>query len=226
MEDYIPFVGDHVYIYSVKLDEVIEGIVEGFYEGGNRIKVLQSPQTSDDIYLRHIVSNAYVFQTYEEAVLCQEENSSSYDNSDISIGNVVHLLDSHGFPVLDAHKHYCEYQVVSVYRDRGRVSLVTSYGEHIGTYDMKDIRYCREGPIFKKEDYEKNSLVVWAEGEDVYEGRIETLHDTTAKIVEVKKLYPVNYSVRIPYWKIPEGRKSIDVSTPHVIQTIVGDDLD
>jgi len=64
------------------------------------------------------------------------------------------------------------------------------------------------------------------DNEDIYEGVISTLHDSTASISDIKKLMSVDYKVRIPYWKIPEGRKSMTESTSHVIHTIIGDDLD
>ena len=103
---------------------------------------------------------------------------------------------------------------------------MTSYGEYIGTHDVKDVLYVSEGPIFKKEEYEEGTSVVWVDEEDVYEGVIEVLYDSTAKISNIKKLMPIDYKVRIPYWKIPEGRKSNEESTTPVIHTIIGDDLD
>lgn len=219
-----PFVGDKVYIYSTTLDEVIEGIVEGYAdESGRRYKILQfiDAEGSD---LRHIVSYIYVFETREEALRCKEEYAIKA-SIDILSGNVVYLLDKINLPVSDRYGIPCLYQVVSVYRDKLKVGLVTSYGEYVGLHDINKVLYVSEGPLFKREEYEEGTSVIWIEEEDVYEGVIDTLHDMTATIKSVKKLMPLDYKVRIPYWKIPEGRKSIEESTTQVIHTIIGDDL-
>jgi len=149
-----------------------------------------------------------------------------HSSVDVSAGNIVYILDELRLPVTDKLGEPCIYQVVAVYRETNRVGLVTSYGEYIGTHEMKDILYVSDGPIFKKEEYEEGTLVVWVDEEDVYEGVIELLHESTAKISNIKKLMPVDHKVRIPYWKIPEGRKSTEESTTSVIHTIIGDDLD
>jgi len=204
---------------------VIEGTIEGYAdESKRRYKVLQFIDLEDS-NIRHIVSYIYVFESQEEALLCKEEYALK-SNIDIRAGNVVYLLDKLRLPVSDRYGIPCMYQVVSVYRDTMKVGLVTSYGEYIGLYDISCILYLEEGPIFKKEDYEVGTKVVWIDNEDIYEGVISTLHDSTASISDIKKLMSVDYKVRIPYWKIPEGRKSMTESTSHVIHTIIGDDLD
>lgn len=221
----LPFIGDRVYIYSNSLDEVIEGILEGYADNNTRrYKVLQFLDTEES-NLRHIVSNIYTFATYEEALRCKEEYGIK-SSIDIRSGNIVYLLDKLRQPVSDMKGNICEYQVVSVYRDTMKAGLVTSYGEYIGLYDLESILYVDEGPIFKKEDYKVGNKVVWVDNEDVYEGIIDYLHDATASIKSVKKLFSVDYRVRIPYWKIPEGRESYGDNATNVIHTIIGDDLD
>ena len=220
-----PFIGDRVYIYSVALDEVIEGILEGYAdESRRRYKVLQSIDIESS-NLRHIVSYIYTFATYEEALICQREYAIKA-SINITAGNIVYLLDKLRLPIQDRHGIPCRYQVVAVYRETQKVGLVTSYGEYIGTHDISSILYVDEGPLFKKEEYEEGTQVIWIDEEDIYEGVIDTLHNSTATITQVKKLMPVDYKVKIPYWKIPEGRKSTNESTPQILHTIVGDDLD
>lgn len=220
-----PFIGDKVFIYSTSLNEVIEGVIEGYAdESRRRYKILQEIAVEES-NLRHIVSYIYIFRTYEEALICKEEHDIKA-STDIKAGNVVYLLDKLNLPVSDRYGIPCQYQVVAVYRDTRKVGLVTSYGEYIGTHDIDIVLYLEEGPLFKKEDYDVGNPVVWIDNEDIYEGIIEVLHDSTASIKSVKKLYPVDYKVRIPYWKIPEGRKACKESTPLVLHTIIGDDLD
>lgn len=214
-----------MYIYSISLDEVIEGILEGYAdESSRRYKVLQYIK-AEGSSLRHIVSYIYTFETYEEALLCKQEHNINA-SVDVVAGNLVYLLDKIGSPVNDRNGIPCIYQVVSVYRDTMKVGLVTSYGEYVGLHDISQILYVSEGPLFKKEDYEVDKVVLWVDNEDVYEGVIDTLHESTATIKNVKKLFSVDYKVRIPYWKIPDGRKSNNDSTSHVINTVIGDDLD
>lgn len=217
--------GDRVYIYSISLNEVIEGVIEGYAdENGRRYKVLQFIEV-EGMDLRHIVSYVYVFETYDEACKCKEEYAIR-SSIDVTAGNIVYLLDKMGAPILDWYGNPCQYQVVAVYRDTGKVGLVTSYGEYIGLHDENKILYVDVGPIFKSEDYEEGTVVVWIEEEDIYEGVIDTLHNSTVTVREVKKLMPVDYKIRIPYWKIPDGRKSNVESTSKILHTIIGDDLD
>ena len=175
--------------------------------------------------MRHIVSYIYTFKTYEEALKCKEDYDIN-SSIDIQAGNIVYLLDKIRLPVTDRRGEPSKYQVVAVYRETMKVGLVTSYGEYIGLHDISHILYVDKGPIFMKEDYEIGKVVVWLDNEDVYEGTIETLHDATATMKNIKKLMPVDYKIRIPYWKIPEGRKSMIDSTSNVIHTVIGDDLD
>lgn len=206
------------------MNEVIEGVLEGYADDNRRrYKVLQFIE-GEDSHLRHIISYIYVFETYEEALVYKEDYINRVSTS-IASGNIVHLLDKLHLPVSDSRGIPCQYQVVAVYQESLKAGLVTSYGEYIGLYDISQILYVEEGPLFRKEDYEVGTSVVWVEEEEVYEGILYKLHDMTATINNVKKLYPIDYKVRIPYWKIPEGRKSKE-STPHVIHTIIGDDLD
>ena len=117
------------------------------------------------------------------------------------------------------------YQVISIYKNRGKASLASSYGEHAGLYPLEDLKFVSDSPIFKKSDYEVGTIVVWADGEDVYEGVIDYLYESFARIIDVKKLMPINYSVRVPYWKIPEGRVAYKKSE-HLDSSInISDDL-
>ena len=59
-------------------------------------------------------------------------------------------------------------QVTSVYRDRGKASIVTSYGEHLGVHPIQNLRYVSQDPLFNKRDYTEGTVVIWVEGEDVY----------------------------------------------------------
>ena len=215
------FVGDDVYIYSTSLDEVIEGKIEGFEENRTRVKVLQYVLGES---IRHLVSVAYVFSNEEDAIKAKLDHQVYEIQNDIidyRAGYTVNLhngsdlvKDRNGDPLL--------YQIIAVYPSTKRVSLVTSYGEHIGTYDISNIRYVSNIPIFKKEDYELNSTVIWISGEDVYEGKIIVLHETQAELCDIKKLYPVNYVKRVPYYKLSNSQEN---STSSIIHTIIGDTL-
>lgn len=220
-----PFVGDKVYAYSTSLNEIIEGILEGYAdESRRRYKILQFLEVEGST-LRHIISYIYVFENYEEALRCKEENTIRA-STDIKAGDVVYLLDKIRQPVSDRYGVPCLYQVVAVYQDTMRAGLVTSYGEYIGVHDISQLIYVDSTPLFRKEDYSKGTTVVWLDNEDIYEGVIDVLHEATATIRNIKKLFSVDYKVRIPYWKIPEGRKSDEDSTSEIIHTIIGDDLD
>lgn len=102
---------------------------------------------------------------------------------------------------------------------------MTSYGEYIGLYPIRDVKYVSKYPLFSKSDYEVGSTIVWIDGEDVYEGEISTLYDPYARVVNVKKLMPINHVANVSYWKISEGRKSDAESTPKISQLTVGEDL-
>lgn len=106
------------------------------------------------------------------------------------------ILDSTGFPLL--------YQVVAVYKERGKASLVTSYGDYVGLHSLDRIEYVSDGPLFDKRDYSIGDTIVWVDGECVYEGEIKSLYDPYARVVNVKKLMPVDHTSNVPYWKISE----------------------
>lgn len=125
----------------------------------------------------------------------------------VATGNIVHLLDRE-LPVCDRLGVPIEYQVVAIYNKRHSAALVSSYGEYVGVHHLGNIRYVSDGPLFKREDYSVGSNVIWLDGEDVYEGVIKTLHQSSAQIVNVKRLYPINHEVRVPYWKISENSKA------------------
>lgn len=203
---------------------MIEGVLEGYVdETERRYKVLQFIDVEDS-HIRHIVSYIYTFETLEEAMKCKAEFLVK-SSMDISSGNIVYLLDKLRLPVSSRDGTPCEYQVVSVYQDKMKVGLVTSYGEYIGLHDVNHVSYVSEGPLFKKEDYDVGTVVIWADNEDVYEGTISNLHESSATIKNIKKLLSVDTKMRIPYWKIPEGRKSSKDSSL-ILHTIIGDDLD
>lgn len=130
------------------------------------------------------------------------------DSVEVRAGNIVHLLDESNREVIDYDDIPLRYQVTAVYRDFRKVGLVTYYGEYVGTHSLDNIVYVSEGPIFKKEDYKLGSSVIWIDHEDVYEGTIESLGESTALMTDIRKLYPINHTVRVPYWKIPDGRRA------------------
>lgn len=135
------------------------------------------------------------------------------------------MLGEDKLPILGDDGQPLLYQVVAVYRGRDRVSLVTSYGEYIGLYPVRDIEVVSRKPLFSKDSYEEGFIIVWIDGEDVYEGEIETLYDSYAKVINVKKLMPVNHASNVSYWKISEGRKSIIESTSEDDDSNIGNDL-
>lgn len=212
-------VGDKVFIYSIYLDEVIEGKVEGFV-GDNkaRLKVLQKVS---DGYIRHIVSSAYTFKDRDSALMVQSEERKMIAGSDVEFcaGMTVNLLnqgslvrDDEGYPLL--------YQIISVYEDQ--VSLVTSYGELIGKYDKSQIVYHSDTPIFSSKDYEIGQKVTWITNSDVYEGIITHLRSRTARVVNIKKLYPINEKMDIPYYKLSGDLQE----TAQILTTVIGDNLE
>lgn len=130
------------------------------------------------------------------------------DSVEVRAGDRVHLLDKSKQIVLDTDGSPLLYQITAVYREFMKVGLVTYYGEYVGTHNLDNIIYVSSNPIFVKEDYTVDTKVIWIDHEDVYEGVIDSLGDNTAKIRHIKKLLPINHTVRIPYWKIPDGRKA------------------
>lgn len=63
--------------------------------------------------------------------------------------------------------------------------------------------------MFRSDNYEEDMVVTWVDHEGVYEGTIDTLYNSFAKMRNVKKLMPVDHTVRVPYWKISEIQESI-----------------
>lgn len=129
------------------------------------------------------------------------------DSVELTAGKIVHLIDKSGNIILDKDSIPILYQITAVYRDFRKVGLVTYYGEYVGTHSIDSVVYVAEGPIFRKEEYEVGSNVIWIDHEDVYEGTIESLGDSTAKMINIRKLMPIDYTASVPYWKIPDGRK-------------------
>ena len=217
------FVGDDVYIYSTTLDEIIYGRVEG-HEGeeNTRVKILQ--ETSEGI-LRHVVSTAYVFTTESEALKAKEEHEllSLESPIDYQAGYVVHLYNGTSI-VTDKYGEPLLYQITAVYRDKSKVSLVTSYGESVGLYDYSSIRLVSRKPIFTKDMYDLYEKVIWIEGDDVFEGKITTLHESKAEVSDVKKLYPLDYRKRVPYYKLTKSDPE-EENTSRILYTIIGDTL-
>ena len=212
-------IGDPVYIFSERLNEVIKGFIEGFNEDRTRVKILQN--TTDGL-IRHVVSWVYVFSSKEEA----ESAASDYrivvlESKEYSLGSTVHLKQA-GDLVRDLEGNPYIYQIVRVYQDKKRVSLVNSYGESIGTFSIKDIEYFSSEPIFKSSDYCVGQVVNWIEYEDVYEGVIDRLKENTAEISNIKKLMPLDLKKNLPYYKI----QSDDLYNNKVLTSIVGDEID
>lgn len=215
-------VGDLVYAYSVSLNEVIEGKVEGFHDVRNRIKILQAVS---DGYLRHIISRAYVFLTYEEANSAKLEylNLMNASHIDYKTGMVVHLKQNNAL-VVDEEGYPYNYQITRVHHQESKVSLVTAYGEPIGKYDYKDIVYFSSEPLFKSTDYQVGQRVSWVEGDDIYEGTIIRLKSSSAEVSDIKKLLPIDFKKFVPYYKIPSDLHSDNTSK--ILTTLIGDDLD
>lgn len=111
-----------------------------------------------------------------------------------------------------------------MYPQRDKVSLVTSSGDYVGLHDRRLVEYIDSGPLFHRDDYEVGSRVIWIDGETVYEGVIETLHYSTATMVDIKKLMPIDLSMKVPYWKIVDGRRSNKEYTPKIECTVLDDD--
>ena len=126
------------------------------------------------------------------------------------------INDNEGTPLL--------HQIVAVYRDKYKASLVNAYGDYIGLHSLDYISYISEGPLFSKLNYDIGDIIIWIDGEDVYEGEIKSLYDPYASVVNVKKLMPINHVSNVSYWKISEGRKSEKDSTS-LYQGIIGNDL-
>lgn len=208
-------VGEYVFIYSLSLNEIIKGRVEGFsVEDRTKIKVLQKVHEG---YIRHVVSHAYVFRDEESAILAKEESYSS--NIEITTGMTVHLKvdnlilkDEEGNPLL--------YQVVADYQ--GDVSLVTSYGEMIGKFKKSDLVLYSIKPLFSASRYEIGQKVSWITEDSVYEGIITKLRNKTAEVMDIKMLYPLDVKMNIPYYKLSEDLQE----TSQILTTVIGDNLE
>lgn len=86
------------------------------------------------------------------------------------------------------------------------------------------MKYISEGPLFSKRNYDIGDIIIWIDGEDIYEGEIEYLYDPYARVVNIKKLMPVNHVANVSYWKISESRKS-NIESTKLSSYIIGDDL-
>lgn len=208
MEDVELVVGDKVYFYSIKLDMLIEGEVEGFdSENRRRVKVL----TKEGEYsARHIVSWAYVFTDLDTATEFLDEVRGNKLHS----GCRVSLRDS---------SNYQEFQVTAVYSDRAKVSLVNSLREPVGMFSFYEVQYINDEPLFNQDEFSDGDSVSWIDGEDVYSGIISSRKKSTAEIIDIKKLYPVDHHRNIPYYKL---YKNDSLDDEPIIQTVIGDKLD
>lgn len=121
---------------------------------------------------------------------------------DLRSGNIVCILNKDGLPILGEDDEPIKYQAISVYLDKQKVGLVNHLGEYIGIRPIAEISYLSEGPMFSKEDYEVDMPVEWIDNDGAYEGIINVLFEGSARVINVKKLYPVDYSVKVPYWKL------------------------
>lgn len=225
-------VGEEIYIFSENLNEVISGKIEGF-EGSqrSRVKILQSTPGG---LIRHIVSWVNVFRKREDAIkiaheyeLYQRDRKNLYpQDSDVtySKGMTVHLKQS-GSLVSDPEGNPYVYQIIKVFRNSHKVSLVNSYGESVGTFNYSDIEFCSYEPLFKSTDYQVGQVVSWLEGDDSYEGVITDLKDNTAEVSNIKKLFPWDYKKSLPYYKL-NGDDPFIESDNMILTSIIGDDID
>lgn len=208
-------IGESVFIYSLTLNEVIEGRVEGFSEKDrSKVKILQKVF---DGYIRHIVSHAYVFRDRQSAILAREETSLL--NINITTGMTVHLKINNVI-VTDEEDNPLLYQVVADYEDK--VALVTYYGESIGKFNKSDLVLYSPNPLFSSSQYEVGQKVSWIVKDSVYEGVITRLREKTAEIMDIRKLYPVDTKVNVPYYKISGDLQE----APQILTTVIGDNLE
>lgn len=219
-----PSVGESVYAYNSKLGEYFKGVVEGYYTDDYRVlKVLQKVS---DGYIRHVIAIENVRYSEEDikvlAVSRRREIANEQASREVYAGSVVHLLDKNGETLKSVTGNPLKYQVVAVYSKQARVKLVTDYGEEIGMYDISEILVTEEKPLFTMDAYSVGETVVWAEYEDVYEGKIINLHTTSAEIGSIRKLFPTDHRRRIPYYKIPKSSISRE-SSVEVLTTIKDD---
>lgn len=221
MEESIPSVGEYVYFYSIKLDEIAYGRVEGYASLDYR--VLKILQEKSDGYIRHVVSSQAASKNQETVEAFSLQYKREKVNEEISrsvyAGCVVHLYTDHTRTelVTDKEGNPMKYQVIAVYTRQARVKLVTDYGEEIGMYEIHQLQITDHPTIFVMENHEVGESVVWAEYEDVYEGQILQLHTSMAEIGKIKKLYPWDYKRKIPYYKIYDGNKRRDASSDILI---------
>lgn len=210
-------IGESVFIYSLTLNEVIQGRVEGFSEVDRmKIKVLQR---LPDGYIRHIVSYAYVFKDKESACRAKEEHYVPKSSRDISTGMTVHLKVNNSL-LKDDEGHTLLYQVISDHGDE--VSLVTSYGEMIGKFSKSDIVLNNVQPLFSSSMYEIGQKVSWLSNDSIYEGTVTRLREKTAEVMDIKLLYPLDTKMNIPYYKLSSDLQ--DAS--QILTTVIGDNLE
>lgn len=208
MEDVELVIGDQVYFYSIKLDLLIEGIVEGFdQDNRRRVKILTK---EGDYSARHVVSWAYVFTNLDRATEFLDETRGNRLHSGCRVSIRGSLTDQ-------------EFQVTAVYSDRARVSLVNPLREPVGTFSFYEVQYISDEPLFNKDEFSDGDSVSWIDGDDVYSGTISSRKKSTAEIIDIKKLYPVDYHKNIPYYKL---YKNDSLDEEPILQTIIGDKLD
>lgn len=213
------YVGQEVFIYSTSLDEIIQGIIEGFDDEENhRVKVIQETIEGK---LRHIVSWVFIATSLEEAVKIKQESNNYSSQPEFKSGQVVHLRTPTG--LAEYNGTLLEFQITTVYREKRKVALINHEQEYIGVHPMENLCYVRDEPLFSKEKYRVLDKVIWIEGEDVYEGKITYTHETTAEVSDIKKLYPIDYKKRIPYYKLSKVSDAEETSS--VIATVIGDSI-
>lgn len=226
-------IGEKVYVFSETLREVIEGVIEGFEGTQNtRVKVLQ--QVPDGM-IRHIVSWVYVFRSTSRAeevlkefdMLQRDEQNlypGGFTERVYTKGMTVYLRQS-GSLIVDSSGNPYVYQIIKVFRNSKRASLVNAYGEPVGTFNYSDIEFCSNDSLFKSTDYYVGQEVSWAEGEDVFEGVISKIRDNSAEVSEIKRLMPLDYKKSVPYYKL-SGDDHYVSKNNMILASIIGDDID
>ena len=206
-------IGETVYFFSSKLNEVCIGKIEGYYT--DDYKVLKILQTVSDGKIRHVIPYTSVSKDKETVEIIastyRREKVNESLSSNLYSGCVVLLKNPSGELVCDDEGNPYKYQVIAVYSKQARAKLVTDYGEEIGMYSVEDIVVTDEDPLFTMEDYTIGERIVWAEYDEVYSGVIKKLHSSSAEIGEIHKLYPLDVVKKVPYYKIPKNGKSGEI---------------
>lgn len=222
--DFSPSIGSRVFFYSTKAERIVEGKVEGYASlDWTRFKVIEDTPEGK---IRHVVNWSVLRPSREQAELTRIEIRNEKRNVEIAQdmnlynGCVVWVRPS---PEEDVHRDKdgepIPYQVVAIYGRTGKAKLVTDYGEEIGTIPFELIVKTDLPPLFSHAQYSVDEMVTWIDGDDVYMGRIEIVHDWTVEVVDVCKLMPADYRKRLPFYKVPDGRNQQKLNS--VIKTII-----